>query len=232
MFRRRFFIKIMWEKQFSEAFNAPPCRVLGLQLRTYAIGHELALTRQGNPVATSTESAFAELSDAAQRLSLASAVEICCERTPRFNLLWALRSIRLDFTTELKKFREYRESGSKEFPTTKQPRVHGVPYHYFGAPELAGLINYVSAHHRAMIDAHFGGSPLNFPLGLARMLCQSHLESEGAIWIENFQDAELKAKRDAYDRTNHDPGIAVGEEAVKKAAQEWNKAHPESPVSE
>lgn len=222
----------MWEKQFSEAFHVPPCKVLGLRLRNYAIGHELALIRQGNPVATYSENGFAELSDAAQRLSLAGAVEVCCHRLPRSKLLWGILCLRMNFDAELKKFREYRNSGSMQFPITQQPRARNVPYHYFGAPELAGLINYVSAHHALMIEAHFDGSPLNFPLGLARMLCQAHLEAEGAIWIENFQDAELKAKRDAYDKTNPDPGIAVGEDAVKKAAQEWNKQHPDTPVPE
>ena len=222
----------MHEKIFSEAFNVPPSTVFGLRLRNYAIGHELALVRQGNPVITYTEKAFDELSDAAQRVSLANAVELCCYKIPRFKFIWAVRSVRLDFSEELKKFREYRLSGSMDMPTVKQPRVQGAPFHYFGAPETARLLNYVSEHHAAMIAAHFEGSPLNFPLGLARLLYLTHLECEGSIWIENFQDVERQERKAAFDKLHPETGIAVGDEAVKESARKWNAEHPDTPVPE
>lgn len=181
---------------------------------------------------TYTETAFVELSNAVQMTALGSAVEICCHRLPMSKLIWAFRCMELNLTAELKKFRDHRAAGSLDMPTAKQPRTHGVPFHYFGAPELARLINYVSEHHAWLIQTHFDGSPLNFPLGLAKMLYSTHLECEGAIWIENWQDVELKERKAAFDRQNPNAGIAVGEEATKEAARAWNAAHPDTPVPE
>ena len=73
----------MHEKTFADAFHVPACSVFGVRLRNYAIGHELAMQRDGNPVATYTPQAFTELALAAQKASLAQAVEVCAYRTPR-----------------------------------------------------------------------------------------------------------------------------------------------------
>ena len=221
----------MHEKIFSEAFNPVPCRVLGLKLRNYSIGHELALIKQGNPIITYAESSFNELSQAAQNLSLASAVEICCYRVPVLKIIWAIRQIGCNFKEEIKKFRVYRDSGSLDLPTTRQSRVSGLSFHYFGSPELARLINYVSEYHAIMINVHFNGSPLNFPLGVARMLYASKLECDGSIWVENFKDAELKEKQEIEEKLHPKSGVASGDEAVKESARKWNAEHPDSPIT-
>jgi len=220
----------MHEKSFAEAFNVPNVRVLGLRVRPYAIGHELALIRSENPLLTYAENSFAELAPAVQRTCLADAVEICCYRRPVSKWIWAIRCIKLDFEEEILKFRQYRISGSGDFPTVRQPRASGIPYHYFGAPELARLINYVSASHAMMMQTHFGSSPLNFPLGLAKMLWSAEMESSGAIWIENHHDAEERARRKAFEKLNPESGVAVGEEAVKEAARKWNEQNPSAPA--
>ena len=222
----------MHEKLFSEAFHTPESTVLGLRLRNYAIGHELALIRRDNPLVTYSEKSFQELDLAMQKACLADAVEICCHRVPRIKLLWALRASRLPFGSELDKFRHYRAAGSLDLPTVKQPRTHGAPFHYFGAPELARLINYVTNHHAVMVNTHFEGSPLNFPLGLARILWATEMETIGAIWVENFHDYGEKKRRELYEQLHPESGVAVGEEAVRAAAKRWNLEHPDTPVPE
>ena len=222
----------MHEREFSESFNVNPCSVLGLPLRNYAIGHELALIRQGNPIIAYSQEPFEELADAAKKASLASAVEICCYKRPVFTLIWAITTLRLDFNEELNTFREYRKSGSMEFQTVRQPRASNIPFHYFGAPELARLINYVSEHHALMIASHFDGSPLNFPLGLARMLYLTHLECEGSVWIENANDIETKERKEAYDKSHPESGLSIGDDAIKASAKAWNLKHPNAKVPE
>lgn len=206
--------------------------VLGLKLRNYAIGHELALIRQSNPIVTYTEQGFDELSVIAKSVSLANAVELCCYRKPLFKLLWGWKASKMDLLAEVAKFRRYRMSGNATMPIINQPRTKGVPFHYFGAPELARLVNYVSEHHQLLIAAHFDNSPLNFPLGLAQMLYMTYLESEGAIWVENFQDVDLRERKAKYDKAHPEAGIAVGDAAVKEARRKWNAAHPDVKVPE
>ena len=223
----------MHEKTFADAFHVPQCSEFGLRLRNYAIGHELALMRDENPVVTYSEKAFSELPPAVQKLALAGAVEICAYRVPRFKLLWALRAARMAIEDELSKFRNYRAAGSLDLPTVKQPRVSGGPaYHYFGAPELARLLNYVTEHHSVMIQTHFDGSPLNFPLGLARILWMTEMETSGAIWVENWQDAESRRQREDFNKAHQETGFAVGPDAIKEAARKWNSEHPDTPVPE
>ena len=222
----------MHETQFSKSFNSPSISVLGLKLRSYTIGHELALISQGNPIVTYTEKSFSELPSPVINFSLASAVEVCCARIPTIKVLWAIMKMRCNFSEEVRKFREYRSSGSEDFATTRQPRTQGVPFHYFGAPELATLINYVSVNHKMMIDAHFGGTPLNFPLGMAKMLYTTSLECDGLVWVENFQDVEFRERKEAYEKSNPEPGVSVGEDAVKESAKRWNALHTEVKVPE
>jgi hypothetical protein len=118
------------------------------------------------------------------------------------------------------------------FPTVTMPRAQGSPFHYFGAPEMARLINYVSVNHALMIQSHFGGSPLNFPLGLARMLNLTSLECDGNVWIENWKDAEEKERRELYDKLHPESGVSVGEFAVKESIRKWNIEHPDAKVPE
>ena len=211
----------MHEAIFCLSFHSPACRVLGRKLRNYAIGHEIALTGQGNPLVTYSEKAFDELSLPAKRLALAMAVKTCCYHSPLLEWFWVLRMIRVNLEEEIAKFREYRAASTHDLPTMKMPRAHGAPFHYFGAPELARLLNYVTQYHGHMIKTHFEDSPLNFPLGLARMLFSTHCETEGAIWIKNFQDSELERKA----TTSANEKILTGEEADKAFAEIVAKAN-------
>lgn len=223
----------MHEAIFSNSFSPAPCKVFGISLDAYTIGHEIALIKQGNPLVAYSSASFSELSGPAKKMALAMAVEICGKFGRLNKWIFAVKVFRAnekEIATQLSVFAAYREASAQDLPTVKMPRTEGVPFHYFGAPDLARLVNFISAVHKPMMDAHFSGSPLNFPLGLARQLYSTHLECEGAIWIENWQDMEIKRKRAELDAQNRESTLAVGEDAVQAFAEKWNKEHPEAKV--
>jgi len=213
----------MHEELFSNAFQPPSVKVFGLALENYAIGHEMALIREGNPLATYGKISFEELSEDAKRLSLIMAMEICGKgkflAKFRFTLA-ASQAKAAELDKGIESFRAYRSAGSQDLPQTKMPRQQGVPFRYFGAPGLASLINYVASNHSLLIQSHFGGSPLNFPLGLAQILYSTHLEATGSIWVKNQQEIDREAPRKPGTPA---PGlnekILVGEEAEKAFAE-------------
>lgn len=194
-----------------------------MALETFAIGHELALIRDGNPLATYGERSFAELSVQARKLALGMAIETC-GRLGRFSkYMFAVRLHRAgpeELAAAIQAFRDYRDAGSRDLPLAKMPKQHGIPYRYFGAPGLASLINYVTAHHSLLIQSHFGGSPLNFPLGLAQILYTTHLESAGAVWVKNKQEMEREAPpKEGTPPPGQNEKVYVGEEAEKVFAE-------------
>jgi hypothetical protein len=220
----------MHDLLFAKSFNPAPAIVLRLPLETYTIGHEMALLQRDNPLVFYRAESFKELPAADQDIALRAAVLLCSKRLPRWGRLWSLWADRLFGPAEIDKFYAYREAAMADLPTTRMPRVQGVPHHYYGAPELARLLNYVTEHHSLLIQAHFKGTPLNFPLGLARMLYSTHLECEGQIWVKNHHDEEFKARHEAWKKLHPEGTIYVGDEAVQKASEQWNKDFPDCPV--
>jgi hypothetical protein len=219
----------MHDAIFAQAFRPERFAVLGCSLLDYTLGHEIVLQRLRNPLVTGDER-FDELPWSFKGESLMQAVLICCQRKPRVNWWWRQQCARLDIDSEVSRFRAYLLANCLDFPTVKQPRVHGCPYHYFGGPEIARLVNYVTAHHRLMIETHFEGSPLNFPFGLARCLQSAQLEADGHLWIANMHDVESQEQRNKFDELHPENTLAIGEDAVQNAAQKWNRAHPDCPV--
>ena len=229
----------MHDQMFANAFRQPSATVLKLPMLDFTIGHELLLWNRMNPVLFYKLEGFKELPTSDKASALAQAAMICYNDKDKSAIemvkntrKWVSGASEAYLDEQAKAFYDYREAGSRDLPTSKQPKVSGVPYHYFGAPELARLINYVTAHHEVMIKAHFDGSPLSFPFGLARMLYSTHLECEGSLWIQNYQDVENKTKLEQFEKANPESTLAVGEEAVKAAAAKWNKEHPECPIPE
>ena len=116
----------MQEAALSMAALPNPARVLGLAMRPYSLGHELFLIREFNPLVE--EGAKAKLED------LKAAALICCQSheecrrmrdDPLIKLklwLWNKRCARLGFRRELRKFRQYRNSGLLEFRHSDIPR--------------------------------------------------------------------------------------------------------------
>ena len=198
-------------------------KVFGARMATYAIGHELALVRQGNPIATYNESSFQELSHEAKKLALTMAVEVCGKigivQKARFILnVFLAKPEALE--NEINKFRVYRSEGSLDLPLTKMPKDRGLPYRYFGSPSMASLINYLTANHSLLIQSHFKGSPLNFPLGLAQILYTTHLETTGGVWVKNKQEMERdEPPKGGTPPAGQNEKVLTGEEAEKAFAE-------------
>ena len=213
----------MHDTEFAASFQPPTAKVFGVKMETFAIGHYLALIRQGNPLATYTEASFSELSQDAKKLALAMAVEICgkCGYWKKWKfVIREFRATADELAVQIKAFREYRAAGSQDLPLTKMPKQHGIPFRYFGAPGLASLINYVTAQHSLLIQSHFKGSPLNFPLGLAQILYTTHLEATGAVWVKNSQEMEREASRKpGTPAPGQNEKVFTGEEAEKAFAE-------------
>jgi len=218
----------MHDQVFCNSFQPPAAKVFGVKLETFAIGNELALIRQGNPMATYTEASFGELSRDAKNLAVGMAVEVC----GRLNLLskynLAIRVHRANaeaLAEQVKIFRDYRAAGSMDLPLAKMPKQHGIPFRYFGAPGLASLINYVTEHHSLLIQSHFKGSPLNFPLGLAQILYTTHLETTGAVWVKNHQEMDRERPLGAgVPHPGQNEKVYTGEAAEKVFAEAVKKA--------
>lgn len=220
----------MHDAAFADAFRPPRFTVLLLDLMDFTIGHELVLWQRRNPLVVSSASEFDQQPWNFKIKALSQAVLVCCRRAPRLASFWGRRCANLGLDAEVQKFRDYRAAGSLDLPTAKMPRTQGHPYHYFGGPELARLINYVTRMHSVMVQTHFEGSPLNFPLGLARMLYLVDAECEGGIWIKNHLDMEADAQREAYEKSHPENTFAMGEDAVQASAKRWNAEHPDCPV--
>lgn len=220
----------MHDATFADAFRPPRFTVLRLDLMDFTIGHELLLWQRRNPLVVTPHEEFNQLPWNVKIKALSQAVLICCRRTPRWASAWGRRCSRLDFDAEVQTFRDYRAAGSLDLPTAKMPKTQGHPYHYFGGPELARLINYVTRRHSVMIQTHFSGSPLNFPLGLARILYLVEAETDGGVWIKNHLDLEADVQRAAYEKAHPENTFAMGEDAVQAAAERWNAEHPDCPV--
>jgi hypothetical protein len=222
---------------FATAARPEKVVVLNLLMQDYSIGHELLLWHQSNPLVTYTDKGFQELAPEIQRAKLFSAA-LTCERTwtgnqKRLRWLRTTEIFRRHLQTgdEIKKFREYRNSGSLDLPTVPQPRPAGIPsapFHYFGAPDTARLLLFIN---RESLHRSFGyKTPYDFPLGLAQMLYATQAETEGGLWIENYQDQRNKARAAAFQNKHPENTLAVGTEAVQAAAEKWNIEHPDCKV--
>ncbi len=213
----------MHDQEFCSSFQPPSAKVFGVTLETFAIGHELALIRQGNPLATYGEISFAELSPDAKRLALAMAVEICGKLGYFSKWIFGLKTFRINadgLAVEIQTFREYRAAGNHDLPLAKMPKQHGIPFRYFGSPGLASLLNYIVEKHSLLIKSHFKGSPLNFPLGLAQILYTTHLEATGAVWVKNKDEMEREQPpREGTPPPGQNEKVLTGEEAEKAWAE-------------
>lgn len=225
----------MHEHCFATAAHAEGATVFRLRLRPYSLGHEILLWKTRNPLITYSPESFLELDPGVQRAKLFIAALIC-ERTWRQNhspFQWLRLTARFrrdcDTLVELERFRDYRDAGTQDFPTVRMPRLNtGAPFHYFGAPDEARLLLFIA---RDGLHQAFGyETPYDFPLAFARQLYSAQAEADGNLWIKNHQDAENEARLAAFEQKYPESTLAIGDEAVQKAAEAWNREHPEAPV--
>ena len=224
----------MHEIVFAKSAMPERVTVLNLLMRPYSIGHELLLQGRTNPLVTYSRASFRELPEKEQRGKLFSAAFIC-ERTWTENqrpIRWMATTIHfrrhLATLAEVEKFQDYRAAGMQEFPTVPMPKVPHAPYHYFGAPEMARLLLFVTRNglHRELGFE----TPCDFPLGLARQLYLTQTEVEGNQWVQNFQDAEIQAEREEAEAKGQGSQLVIGDKAVQAAIAKLKKEHPEAQV--
>jgi hypothetical protein len=164
---------------------------MGLLLRPYSLGHDLRLTRQGNPLANSDTGTLLDLRDAAL---------IChqgwreCERMPwdpliRFKLwLWRRRARKCSFALDLATFTQYRAAGSLEFPPSGVARPSADPSdaRIAGCPFILRLQQFLMIHLRLTEEQAW-----DYPLGLAKCRWGCYWEENGDWNIYNEGEAAL-----------------------------------------
>jgi len=180
----------MHERLLSEAARPTPQVVLGMLLRPYSLGHELWLTKLGNPLAESSECTPRELAEAV----------LICSQSWRENermafdfwiglklKIWKHRVGRMNLVEETKKFVAYRNNGSMEFPISvveepsrgTSPRIPGCPF-------LLRLQQWLMLTLR-LSEAE----AWDYPYGMAKCRWACHWEQEGGLKIYNAHDAEF-----------------------------------------
>lgn len=227
----------MHEQHFAAAIRPDLQVVLRLPMRPYSIGHEILLIRQGNPLVTMGPESFKELPEDRQRSALRRAALVCYrswtqnQKRDRWLWLWGWFIRNFDLETEVENFQAYRTDGIRDFKTVKMPRIRGaenVPYHYFGSPEMARLILFLL--DRRLPEFHGVPTVYDFPVSLARMLYLSSLEETGAVWVQNWHDRQAEQAREEFEERHPENTLAVGNEAVRKLAMEWNESNPDCKV--
>jgi hypothetical protein len=188
----------MHEAALVSAALPAPTNVLGLLLQPYALGHELFLIREQNPLAT--VGAGPESWEQARLPDLAQAVLICCQgweanrrawRDPLITLklwLWGRRVRRAEFGDALIAFRAYQLVGSQEFPespTLEEPSKYGPAPRVLGAPFLLRLHQFLVMKLR-LSEAR----AWDYPYGLAKMQWETWWETKGGLKILNVHEAE------------------------------------------
>lgn len=204
----------MHELPFADAVRPTAVSVLHLPLRPYSVGHELILLSRRNPLVLLSTAEFAKLPGEEQRMAVIFAADCCCQSWAeyhaeynclqrwRINRKWAQWSAAIagaDFPLAIADWRNYRAAGADAFPTEEMPNT-GAEFRYFGQPELASLLNWLTITCGLTELQAF-----DYPLGLARMRRLAWLECDGNVRIQNATEAEIARRRDEYLKTHPEP---------------------------
>ena len=193
----------MHENLLASAVVPDRTTVLGRRLMPYSIGCEMQLHKLNSPFLLLSSRDFEQLPLAKRCLALLQAVSVCAEAAPRHPRrwewwlrgcpvrLWPFKKVILlgngvDFELETSVFRTYLAAGRLEFPA-ELPTGEDLPVRYIGAPEALRLYKFLCKHIPREEIAIYGQSAWDFPLGLARMIYQTHAESEGNLEIYNIK---------------------------------------------
>lgn len=179
----------MHEAALAQAALPQPTYVLGLRMRPYSIGHELWLIRRGNILLSGgftkrdvydAALACSETWEGIKKLSEDKLLLLKC-------VLWRWKTRNVNFEEHAKAFIQYRALGSicfevdsslsKGFEYGRQP----------GAPFLLRLASLLVTKHQETWLTVF-----DFPLGLAQMIYQTHLENDGAMKVWNKHDDDFR----------------------------------------
>lgn len=190
----------MHDFAFADAARPTPVRCLRIPLREYTLGHELLLLRARNEIFCQPQEDFDNLPLEIQTYALRSAVLACSQTWNESQdkqggiYLWTWLARKCDHQEELAKFRAYLDAAhvmlprptplATEISVGKQPQKG----RNLGSPFLAQLVNFIAPRLGAL------SSDLkivwDFPFALATHLYFTHLETEGAMYIENAEEAQ------------------------------------------
>jgi hypothetical protein len=193
----------MHELAFADATRQARSVVLQLELRPYAIGHELILTAQRSPLVAPAED-FTKLDLPGKFQSLINAVLVCSRNwrdnaapcSPRWLRRFERRNRAADWPAEISAFQAYRSAGTLfPPPPTEHANIicnradEEAGGRELGSPYLARLYNFLCGLPAGEIANH-GETVFDFPFGLGNFLFLSALESEGSLRIENRKEQE------------------------------------------
>jgi len=207
----------MHEILFAESANPPVAQCLGLPLRPYSTGHELALLRTQNPLLTLSWAGFDELPSDKQRIALVRAADICSMtwaesqfvpvtfldrwKYARVCRKWRNCIARAVFPLEIAEFRNYLQSGRQLFPTLSSSVPEDAEAYEIankgekleggralGSPLLAQLIPFATGRLNMTHE-----QVMDAPLAYIANLYFAYLESKGQTAVENHREAEERA---------------------------------------
>lgn len=230
------------------ADSARPTRVvcLRLLLKPYALGHELLLWKQSNPLLISTREYFNSLPIKAQMMWLMRAVLVCYrdwdknQHPDRWIRLWGWSNRNTDWPAAIAEFRNYLTEGRSFVPTLSSQVPEDVEAYEIanagekleggralGSPMLAQLVNFASS---LKLEAFGVSSIWDFPFSIAGNLYFAQLESAGAMHVENHREAEERATmanhRSAVEKEKAAARLAWKSSGSDEARMEAIKQHP------
>jgi hypothetical protein len=192
----------MHDAAFAHAALPRPARILGLSMRRFAIGHQLWLDAEENPLGRtySAEPVCGHHVTEAAWICAHTWTELQCQPSQWTTLpriwLWDRLNRHQDLALAAADFQNYRRAGST-LPQVKDSPHTGRDH---GAPSLASLLQFVIAR------LEYPGSAYDYPLGLAYWHFATEKEQDGAILIPNegeidFEDWCQEQDRAAERRT-------------------------------
>jgi hypothetical protein len=204
----------MHDLPFADAIRPAAVSVLKLLMLNYSVGHEIILLSRRNPLVTLGQEEFAKLPGQEQRTAIIFAADACSQTWAEYHSEfsakekkqiekkwadWRTAIADADYPLAIAEWRNYRTAGAQSFPTEEMPSSGG-DYRYFGQPEIAGLLNFLTITCRLTQTEAF-----DFPLGLARMRHLAWLESTGGVRIQNQIEAEVARRREEYLKAHPEP---------------------------
>lgn len=207
----------MHEVLFAESAKPQAYQCLGLPLRVYSIGHELALLRSQNPLLMLSWAGFDELPDDQQRIALVRAVDICSMSYAESNFVpktwferWKYENVcrkwrkfiaTAVFPLEIAEFRNYLQSGRNLMPSLSSSVPEDVEAYEIankgdkleggralGAPLVSQLIPFATDKLRMTHE-----QAMDAGFSYVANLYFAYLEGKGQMAIENYREAEERA---------------------------------------
>jgi hypothetical protein len=217
----------MHDLAFADAARPAGVQILGLRVKPYAVGHELTLLNERNPLVL-VNPGFDDLPLPQKAVCVTRAVYVCCSMwneltfVPsswwqsmrfkvndwRFYRAWRKLILNPNYQEAGLQWQAYRAAGF-DFPPGPDPEAASVvddrlghanepKGRMLGGPWMARLVAYLAAGR--IYEALGYPTPFDVPLRLAEHLHLSQLEDLGRGRIENTDEADIKAKLDKLRR--------------------------------